>query len=150
MKNSNLKKDKLIEKFDRRLSLESLENDYWKENPHSLTAGLIEKCHRYRKIPIQNLTVEQVRILIGQQIGLDYLLPIAFEFLEEDILSHGDFYEGDLLASIFRTNQNYWASRPLFHKKILELLENGKEKLDTEYVDKDLKKKIEIFKIHKH
>ena len=145
-----MKKEKLIEKFDRRLTLESLENDFWKEDPHSQTIGLIEKCVRYRKIPIQNLTVEQVRMLIGQQISLDYLLPIAFEFLKEDILSHGDFYEGDLLESIFRANQNYWASRPLFHKKILEFLENGKEKLDAEYVDKDLKKKIEIFKIHKH
>ena len=140
-----MKKEKLIEKFDRRLSLESLENDYWKEDPHSQTIGLIEKCVRYRKIPIQNLTVEQVRMLIGQQISLDYLLPIAFEFLEDDILSHGDFYEGDLVESIFRTNQNYWASRPPFHKKILELLEKGKEKLNT-HIDKDLKKKIEIFK----
>lgn len=52
-------------------SIEQLENDFWKET--DFPTGLVERCYRYRKIPIGDLTLAQLRTLIGQQIGLKYL-----------------------------------------------------------------------------
>lgn len=35
--------------------------------------------------------------MIGQKIGLDYLIPLVLESLEDNILLEGNFYCGDLL-----------------------------------------------------
>src|SRR5687767_14871923 len=54
-------------------SLQELEQNKWpdqKEYP----SGLVKRCHEYRKIPVGQLTAEQLRTLIGQQMGLDYLI----------------------------------------------------------------------------
>lgn len=79
-------------------SIEQLENDYWPDQVYP--TGLVERCHLYRKVPIKDLTIEQIRTLIGQQIGLEYLLPKALAILKSDILAEGDFYAGDLLSAV--------------------------------------------------
>jgi hypothetical protein len=143
-----MKKDKMIDEFDRKSSLENLENDYWVKT--NFEVGLIEKCYHYRKIPIQDLSIEQVRLLIGQSIGLDFLLPIAIEFLEKNLLSEGDFYEGDLLESILKIKNDYWKNKRGFHKKIVGLIENGKAIFDDSdegnCLNKILKNRFEEFK----
>ncbi|MCT4639425.1 MAG: contact-dependent growth inhibition system immunity protein [Bacteroidales bacterium] len=87
-------------------TLEELENDYWGESNY--TSYLVKTCHRLRKISIQDFTIEDLRIMIGQNIGLDYLIPLAIEKLSDNILSEGDFYEGDLLLNVLKSDCNYW------------------------------------------
>lgn len=108
---------------NREWSLEELENEYWK-NLEYYPTKLVERCFKFRKIPLKDLTIEEIRTLIGQQIGLDFLLPIAYEHLEKNILSEGDFYEGDLLESVLRTNKDYWLSH-LEHYQALKLIINN-------------------------
>ncbi len=79
-------------------SIEELENDFWKD--FEFPSVLVEKCYKYRRIPIRELSVEQIRLLIGQNIGLNYLLPLAVKLLKKDILVKGDNYPGDLLSSV--------------------------------------------------
>jgi hypothetical protein len=45
------------------------------------------------------LTVEDLRILLGQNVGVAILSPIAIDRLESDPLAEGDFYPGDLLVA---------------------------------------------------
>jgi len=47
-------------------SIEQLEKDIWK-NPSEFPTDLVEKCYRYRKISITELTNEQIRLLISQK-----------------------------------------------------------------------------------
>lgn len=54
------------------LSLQELKKDYWRR-PSLPTSHLITECHRLRKVPLKDLTVGNLRIMIGQEIGLDYL-----------------------------------------------------------------------------
>ena len=42
-------------------------------------------------------------MMIGQDIGSKYLLPIALKKLQENPLAEGDFYEGDLLYNVIRS-----------------------------------------------
>jgi hypothetical protein len=63
----------------RQKTLENLENDYW-GNPN-YDSYLVRRCHELRKIPLENFSVEDLRIMIGQQISLDYLIPLALEVL---------------------------------------------------------------------
>ena len=45
---------------------------------------LVTTCHELRRKPIGTFSVEDLRIMIGQQIGVPWLLPIAVEVLEEE------------------------------------------------------------------
>ena len=101
-------------------SIEQLENDYWKDVDFPST--LVERCFAYRKIPVSNLTVEQLRLLIGQQIGLPYTIPKAISFLQEEILVEGDYYPGDLLNSLLDLSEDDWNQNADQKSKLIELL----------------------------
>ena len=119
-------------------SIEQLEKVVWK-NPSKFPTDMIEKCYRYRKISIAELTNEQIRLLIAQKIGADYLIGIALEKLERNILTECDFYKGDLLMAVSSLPTEFWNRNKadfLTFKKIvkqnLELIkiELGEKKLD--------------------
>ena len=79
-------------------SLEELDG-VWPPEPE-FTTGLIERVHKARKKPLDELTVEDLRMLIGQQVGLSHLMPLAIALIERDPMAEGDFYPGDLLSSV--------------------------------------------------
>jgi hypothetical protein len=91
---------------NRTLSLEKLENDIWPE--YDFETNLVKRCHELRKVPLEKFTIEDLRVLIGQQIGLNFLIEIAIEKLAEDILFQGDLYPGDLLNSVTGVDKKYW------------------------------------------
>jgi len=62
-------------------SIEQLENNCWTDEIE-FPSNLVLNCHKYRKIPIKDLTTEQIRLLISQKIGIEYLVEIAIEKLE--------------------------------------------------------------------
>ena len=65
---------------------------------------LVTTCHRLRTKPVDEFTVEDLRIMIGQNIGLAHLLPRAVAILEADPLAKGDWYAGDLLCAVLRAD----------------------------------------------
>ncbi|MEP3280283.1 MAG: contact-dependent growth inhibition system immunity protein [Stappiaceae bacterium] len=83
-------------------TLEQLENEYW--DPPEFESHLTMTCHRLRQKPIDTFTVEDLRIMIGQNIGVTYLLPRALGVLRADPVARGDFYEGDLLNSVIHSD----------------------------------------------
>jgi CDI immunity proteins len=92
--------------MDRHSTLEKLENSVWADP--DFDSHLVRRCHQLRKVPLDKLTVEDLRILIGQQIGLKFLVDLAIEKLTADILAEGDFYPGDLLKSVIDIDKKYW------------------------------------------
>lgn len=116
-------------------SIEQLENDYWKE-PSEFPTSLVEKCHRYRKISIGELTNEQLRLLISQNIGTEYIIGIALEKLERNILTEGDFYEGDLLVSISGLPTEFWNEKQTEFRTFKNLVERNSELIKTELGEK--------------
>ncbi len=106
--------------IDKSKALESLENDIWKETV--FPSNLIEKCHILRKKPINTLTVEDLRLLINQNIGLNYLIPIAIIILKKDLFTEGDFYEGDLLQSVLNIDSLFWLNNSTLFDKVDNLI----------------------------
>ena len=51
-------------------------------------------------------------MLIGQNIGLEYLIPLALERLADEPLAEGDYYPGDLWARVLRADSCFWADHP--------------------------------------
>lgn len=91
----------------RYLSVEELEKHNYGD-PEKAPTALLARCWRYVKIPVDILSVEQLRTLISQHIGLDYLVPLALEILSEDILAEGDLYEGDLVNAVYNIKPTFW------------------------------------------
>ena len=102
------------------MTLEELENDFWKD--YDYETPLVAKCHEYRKKSVNTLTIEELRLLIGQNIGLAFLIPIALEKLKKNIFAEGDYYEGDLLVNVLKSDSTYWKNNPSNAEYLLEIV----------------------------
>ena len=98
---------------DRSRTLDELDPPAWGEPTYD--SYLVTTCHRLRRKPLREFSAEDLRIMIGQGIGLRWLVPLALEVLEEDPLAAGDFYSGDLLAAVLRLGPKLWSQEPEWH-----------------------------------
>lgn len=87
-------------------SLESLEKEVCEESTYN--SHVAKTCSLLRKKPLNSYQIEDLRIMVGQNIGLKYLIPLALEELEKNILAAGDFYEDDLLKAVLTFNHEFW------------------------------------------
>lgn len=82
-------------------SLTQIEGEAW-QTPGADATRLVKTVHKLRDIPLTDLTVEHVRVLMSQSVGIGVLTPIALDILAADPLAAGDFYPGDLLTVFLR------------------------------------------------
>jgi hypothetical protein len=92
---------------DRTRCLDVLEGITWGEP--TFPSHLVKTCHALRRKPIGEFSIEDLRIMIGQRIGLPFLMPLAVELLMKDPLAEGDFYAGDLLTNVLRVDPSFWS-----------------------------------------
>jgi hypothetical protein len=99
---------------DLSLGIEQLEHDCWPEPGVGTEASsLIRHAHAYRKIPLNELEPGHIRLLLGQAVGVRYVLPLAIDMLEKDPHVEGTYYPGDLLETVSRLSPSYWADENL-------------------------------------
>lgn len=92
-------------------SLDELEGTSWGPAPEG-ASRLVATVHDLRRKAIGELTAEDLRLLIGQQIGVPFLLPRAIELLKADPLLEATFYPGDLLQAVLRVPASTWSELP--------------------------------------
>jgi len=61
-------------------------------------------------------------MLILQDIGSEFLAPIALEHLQANPIIEGDLYEGDLLNSVCSLNDEFWAEHPQDFAKLRDAI----------------------------
>ncbi len=91
-------------------TLQELEGDDWGEP--TLGSYVETTCHAIRRKRLCDLTVEELRLAIGQEMGLKFLLPVAIARLQSEPLAAGDFYPGDLLVKVLQVSPEVWRSSP--------------------------------------
>lgn len=119
--------------FDRTKTLEQLENSNWGEPDYD--SNLVTTMYRLRRKPLNEFTVEDLRILIGQNVGLPYLIPLAIERLVEDPLVGGDFYRGDLMKNVLSIKAEFWKEHPDLYWEVDSIVvevENLQETIEDE------------------
>lgn len=126
-------------------SLEQLENDYWKEESEFPTS-LIQRCFEYRKIKLSDLTNEQIRLLISQKIGLKYLIKIALEILNQNVIAEGDLYRGDLLDAVSKTPTEFWNEKQTELQTLIKIVELNSQLIRTEFSEKEFDQILERIK----
>ena len=117
-------------------SIEQLENDYWK-NPSEFPTRMVERCFKYRKIKLSDLTTEQIRLLISQKIGLEHLIGLALEKLERNILAEGNCYEGDLLDAVSKIPMEFWNKKPTEFRDFKKIVQSNTELIKMEISEKE-------------
>jgi hypothetical protein len=101
-------------------TLDELDPPAWGDADHN--AGVVGTCHRLRKKPLDAYSVEDLRIMIGQNIGVQFLLPLAVAILECEPLVKGDLYAGDLLAVTLAVPDAHWSAAPHLRSWLSEAL----------------------------
>jgi hypothetical protein len=109
-------------KHSLRQSLNEIESVQHNRDSSELPTDLAAKCKALRSKALQDYTVEDLRLSIGQGIGLTWLVPLALTQLQHDIVAEGDYYPGDLLSSVIRLPDSYWQQHRANLKSFLQLL----------------------------
>ena len=111
--------------FDKTKSLQELENEDW--GKPNFNSRLVQECHRLRRIPLEDFNVEDLRTLIGQNIGLNYVVPLAIEKLEQNPLAEGNYYSGDLLVNVLRVEPKFWSKFPTLKAQVIQITDKAFE-----------------------
>ena len=110
--------------------LEQLENEVWKEPGYN--SNLVITIFNLRKKPLSDYTIEDLRISIGQNVALVYLIPLAIEALKKNILAEGHHYEGDLLKMVLDSDVEYWRTHKAEWAIVKDLFEKNRSLLIEE------------------
>jgi hypothetical protein len=100
-------------------TLEQLENDIWPEP--DVHTSLIDTCHRLRKVPIDDLSAGDIRMLLGQRIGVRHLVSVAIQLLDADPMLDATFFPGDLLTAVLRADVNYYRGFPKLQNQLVSI-----------------------------
>lgn len=93
--------------------------------PPDFESHLVKRCFDLANKKLAFFSPEDLRIMIGQNIGLDYLIPLALEVLNEEPFIEADFYEGDLLLNVLKVNKDFWENNSELKKYITSIFEES-------------------------
>lgn len=111
----------------RNKTLEKLENDYWENSPDG--SYLIKRTHEIRTLPLSGLTNDDIAMMIRQKFSLDYMLPLAIDKLQKDILAHGETgTEGAIMDAVLRIPASFWKQNPDYWMFIKTMLDDNSMK----------------------
>ncbi|PTX18272.1 hypothetical protein C8N40_10671 [Pontibacter mucosus] len=77
--------------------------------------------------------------MIGQNIGLRYLIPLALDKLDENILADGDLYDGDLLQVVLKSDKEYWKAERENWKRMCGIFNRDISLLESHYNARSIK-----------
>jgi hypothetical protein len=109
-------------------TIEQLERDVWPE-PAPDASYLVRRSTELRRKPVSAFTVEDLRIMLGQAVGVAALLPRAVQVLCADPLAEGDYYPGDLLTVVLRLPNTAWADLEPERQRLASVL--AEVRIDT-------------------
>ncbi len=109
--------------------------------PNDAPTNLVKKCLQLCKIPLNQFTVEDLRLMIGQDFSLRYLIPLAIEHLKTDIFVEGDYFPGDLLKNVLSVDAKFWANNKDLWNELNEMIKDKRneialQKIPTSLFDK--------------
>jgi hypothetical protein len=108
----------------RQKTLENLEKDCWGKPTYD--SYLVKRTHEIRKLPLSELTNDDIAMMLRQKFSLDYIVPLAIDKLKIDILSYGNSGdEGAIMEAIVKLPADFWKSNNGYWKIIKKLLEEN-------------------------
>jgi hypothetical protein len=102
-------------------TIQQIEGRDWGTVPAN-ASFLVLRCTELRRKPLEQFTVEDLRIMLGQEIAVPILLPLAVDVLAADPHAEGDYYPGDLLWAVLRLPASAWSAMPEVRQRLAAAL----------------------------
>ena len=113
-------------------TIESLEGKVWPEP--EFDSLLILTAHTLRKKPLEELTLNDLRVAFKEDVGADFLKSIVLEILKKEPAAEAAYFEGDLLVAVMCSRQ--FRGDDAFKKEIIGCAEKALPAIsDTETRD---------------
>ena len=126
-----------MEKNWRYMTIENFEKQDF-GNPNEAPTNMVKRCLELCKVPLEKFTVEDLRLMIGQEFSLQYLIPLAIEHLQTDIFAEGDYYPGDLLNNVLSVDTKFWTANRDLWTKINELIKSKRNDIEESEISTTL------------
>jgi hypothetical protein len=118
-------------------TLHDLEDDDWGEPTYD--SHLVRTVHALRRKQIADFDVEDLRIMLGQSVGVSHLIPLALTHLERDPFVSGHFYPGDLLGVVMAIDAEYWRSHVIEATRIGRVVDRARALLEGRTETEEIK-----------
>ena len=96
---------------------------------------LIKRTKELRKVPLDTFTYEDLCFMIGQRIGLNYLVPLALECLSKDLLATGTLFRGELLENVLNIQTQFWDNNKEHWITLDELIKGRQSEVSERKID---------------
>jgi CDI immunity proteins len=104
-------------------TLEELDGQRWA--PPEVETSLAQTVHRLRRVPLGQFEARDLWVMIGQGVGLPYLIPKALALLERDTFVEADVSTGDLLIQVFGVDDAFWQKSPELRRRAVAVLDTA-------------------------
>lgn len=101
------------------LSIDKIEGKL--ETDRALKSGVVERSRLARSKKLCDLDPEDLRTLITQKFGLEYVLPITLDLLEREPLVSSGLFRGDLLLSVLNLGPDFFSEHSEWIEKLMEI-----------------------------
>ena len=127
-------------------TLTELESDDW--GPPTYPSYVVTTCHKLRYKPLEDFTAEDLRLMVGQEISLPSLMPMALDVLElVDPFAGGDMNRGTLLLHALSVDKSFWQKYPTHWYRMTVILVDLY--FMREFIENELMPAAEAFKLAK-
>jgi hypothetical protein len=100
-----------------------------------------------RNKPLSSLTIDDVCIACRQGVHLPYLLPLAAQFLRDDIQA-GHQYDGELIHALTcHIDEPVWQQNPGVAAEIMAIVADSVGRVDYEEVRQDAVKLLRVLRV---
>ncbi|KRE33487.1 contact-dependent growth inhibition system immunity protein [Paenibacillus sp. Soil522] len=110
-------------------TLEEIEEVVWGEP--QMSSNLVLTAHALRKKPLKDFTAGDLRLMIGQQLSLEHLVPIALDVLGADPFVCGNSYRGDLLEHVLKIPSSFWESNTALYYRLDEIVTDAQSTIES-------------------
>jgi len=129
--------------FDKTKTLSQLETKKWMDKtPSEDDSYVVRNSYKLFHKPLDEFDVEDLRFIIGQNIGLKFTVPLALETLKTNPFAEGDYYEGDLLKNVLEVDKGYWLENKELYKEFHAIFILNEPSLNSFDLPDEIKNKL--------
>jgi hypothetical protein len=121
--------------MDERRTLQQLDGQDW-GNPESAPTGMVARCLRLRRTPLNAISAGDLRLLVSQKIGLNILVPKAIERVSRNPLIETEYYPGDLLSALMDVDKTYWSDNSATLEQFVVIARSALPRANDKIADK--------------
>ena len=117
--------------IDRSKSIEELTGYYW--CAPEFESNVVLKSHAMRRKPLAELTLDDIRTGVMQQIVVSYLVPLALEVVEKDPYAESQAFPAEVTVALLNIPIEFWIA----HKDLRNRLQCVYERVEATKDDQD-------------